>query len=81
MLQKIIQVGNSLALTIPKNFIDETGFSAGDQVFVKTDPANKTIVVTSKDRAKQVKLKPDLFNWLDKIEEEYGDVIKELANK
>jgi putative addiction module antidote len=81
MLQKVIKVGNSLALTIPKSFIEKTGFKAGDEIFVQQKPSSKSLIITTKDQAKKIKLSPDLLSWLNDIEEKYTDAIKELATK
>ncbi|OGK30216.1 hypothetical protein A3B02_02165 [Candidatus Roizmanbacteria bacterium RIFCSPLOWO2_01_FULL_42_14] len=81
MIQKVIQVGNSLALTIPKSFIDQTGFKAGDELFVHQDLRSKSLIVTPKSNASKMKISPELFSWLYDIEEKYGEVIKELAQK
>lgn len=32
MVQKVIKIGDSLGVTIPKNRVDELGLSAGDKV-------------------------------------------------
>lgn len=81
MLQKVIKVGNSLALTIPKSFVEKTGFKAGDEIFVQQEPQSKSLIITTKDQAKKIKLSPDLFSWLNEVEEKYTDAIKELASK
>ncbi len=81
MLQKIIQVGNSLAITIPKQFISESGLRAGDLMFVQPDSATKTLVVTDEANASSVRLNPQLFSWLKTIEETYGPAIKALAKQ
>ena len=81
MTQKIIKVGNSFALTIPKSFIDSAGFKAGDELYVQQDLDNKLLLITIKDNANRLKLSPDLFTWLDKIEKKYHQAIKELAKK
>lgn len=81
MLQKVIQVGNSLALTIPKSFIDKTGFKVGDEIYVHQNPKSRSLIVTSKDQARKLKLSPDLFAWLNDVEDKYSDAIKDLAKK
>ncbi|KXK10189.1 MAG: SpoVT / AbrB like domain protein [Microgenomates bacterium OLB23] len=81
MLQKVIQVGNSLALTIPKSFVDKTGFKAGDEIYVHQEPQSKSLIITTKDQAKKMKLSPDLFSWLNDMEEKYSEAIKDLAKK
>ena len=81
MIQKVIQVGNSLALTIPKSFIDKTGFKVGDEIYVQQEPESKSLIITTKDQAKKMQLSPELFSWLNKMEEKYSNAIKELAQK
>lgn len=81
MLQKVIQVGNSLALTIPKSFIDKTGFKAGDEIFVHQDPESKSLIVTAKESYHRINLSPDLFAWLSDVKDKYSDAIKDLAKK
>ena len=81
MIQKVIQVGNSLALTIPKSFIDKTGFKAGDEIFVHQEPKSRSLIITTKEQAKKMKMSPDLFSWLNAIEEKYSEAIKKLAQK
>ena len=55
MIQKVIQVGNSLALTIPKSFIDKTGYKAGDEVFVHQEPKSKSLIITSKENGEKMR--------------------------
>lgn len=81
MIQKVIQVGNSLALTIPKSFIDKTGFKVGDELFVQQDPKNKSLIVTAKDSAGKMNVSPEFFSWLDGIEKKYAEAIKQLAKR
>jgi putative addiction module antidote len=81
MTQKILKVGNSFALTIPRSFIDKVGFKAGDEVYVQEDLDNKLLLITVKENANRLKLSPDLFTWLDKIEKKYQKAILELAKK
>lgn len=81
MRQKVIQVGNSLALTIPKSFVNETGFQAGDEVIVQQDTDNKTLLITTPERAGSIRLRPELFSWLERIEKQYAEAIKALAKK
>ena len=36
MIQKIIRVGNSAALTLPKEFLEEAGLKIGDEMIDNT---------------------------------------------
>lgn len=41
--QKIIKVGNSLAITLDRDFVTKTGVKAGDQVAVNYQPEDKVV--------------------------------------
>lgn len=44
MAQKVIKTGNSAAVTIPANFVKDSGIRIGDPVKVKLDPENNKVV-------------------------------------
>jgi len=79
MIQKVIKVGNSLALTIPKSFIDETGYKAGDEIFVQLEPQTKSLIMTTEANAKKMNLSTDLLMWMGSVQKKYAGAIKELA--
>jgi len=41
--QKILKVGNSLAITLDRDFVTQTGVAAGDQVAVNYQPDEKVV--------------------------------------
>lgn len=45
MARKIVQTGSSLAVTLPKDIVDQLGLKKGDEVEVTAHPLNGTIVV------------------------------------
>jgi antitoxin component of MazEF toxin-antitoxin module len=45
MPRKIVQTGSSLAVTLPKDIVDQLGLKKGDEVEVSAHPLNGTIVV------------------------------------
>lgn len=49
MTRKILKVGNSAVVTIPKKYLEELGWNIGDQVFIQVDTKNRAIIV-SKDK-------------------------------
>jgi len=81
MLQKVIRVGNSLAITIPKDFASLAKFRAGQQVAVETDAAAKMLLVKSAHQANGSSLTPEFFAWLERISSRYEKVIKDLADR
>lgn len=46
MHQKILKTGNSLAVTIPSNFVKILGLKSGMEVIVKSDLAKGTLKCT-----------------------------------
>lgn len=81
MIQKIIKVGNSAAITIPKEFLREAHIRIGEEIAVETYPRAKTLLVKPKEQDGKMVLTPEFYQWLEAISEKYEDVIKELAQK
>ena len=82
MLQKIIQVGNSLAVTIPKGFTNEVGIKAGQKVMVDEDVESGVLTVQPvKQRVSTGSLTPEFLQWLKKFNARYKDALTELAKK
>lgn len=84
MLQKVLQVGNSAAVTIPVPILNDLGLMIGDQVEVKT--SGKTIKIEVMP-AKKINLKkssgitPEFVASVDEFIKEYKGVLEELAKK
>lgn len=79
MIQKIIRVGNSAAVTIPKDFMKKTGLAIGDEISMESDAIAKMMVVKPKSQEGKNQLTPEFFQWLDGISKKYENTIKELA--
>lgn len=78
--QKIIKVGNSLAVTLPAEFVKEGNIAVGDELLVEHNSRYKTIYMKPVNDKRGSSLTPDFFEWLDEISNKYKDAIKELAN-
>lgn len=79
MLQTIIQVGNSLAITLPKAFTQKAKFQAGDKVFVEANADIPAVYVRSAKADAGPTLTPEFKSWLDGIAKNEADIIKALA--
>lgn len=77
--QKIIKVGNSLAVTLPASFVRDGNLKMGDELVVETAPVYQTMVIKPKKRANKAKLSPEFFDWLDRFTKDNYDMLKELA--
>lgn len=80
MEQTIMQVGNSLAVTLPKHFVKARKLKAGQKVFVDADPSVDTLQVRTNGKTFS-SLTPEFKEWLDKVTKEHADVLKELAKR
>ncbi len=67
MIQKTIQVGNSVAVIIPKKVLDEKNIKVGDSVNFSVDQ------VFTADR--------QIHNLTQKLIKEYRSALEELASK
>lgn len=80
MTQKVIRVGNSLAVTLPQEFIRARKISAGQEIFVDADPQLDIVQIRTSTPVSHG-LTPEFKFWLDKTTAKYQSLIKELAKK
>lgn len=81
MLQKIIQVGNSLAVTIPSSFAETVGWKAGEKVFVSEDTESEALKIQQTERSTKAGITPEFQSWLKKFNAKHKTVLGELAKK
>lgn len=80
MLQTVMQVGNSLAITLPKQFVDAKGIKAGQKMLVDADN-DLSLVQVRTSNSIAPKVTPEFKQWLDKFNARYKTGLAELANK
>lgn len=81
MNQKVIKVGSSAAVTIPKGSLETLGFSVGSKVSVSIDPKAKRMVVESAEQAVEDSVDKETLAWTKEFIKEYEGALKELADK
>ena len=59
--QKIIKTGNSLAVTVPSEFVKMLGIKAGQRVKVRVEPAEGIVVYTFSGSSKQLSFSKDFI--------------------
>ncbi len=79
MVQTVIQVGNSLAVTLPKAFTQKAKFKAGDHVLVEANADIPAVYVRKASADAIPTLTPEFKAWLDDVVKEDADIIKALA--
>ena len=78
MTQKLLKVGSSAAVTIPKKSLKELGLKIGDEVIVDVDSHKKRVVI---ERAGKAIVKKDTIDWADRFIERYRSALEALAKK
>lgn len=82
MLQKVIKVGNSAAVTIPKDFLDQTGIKPGDKVMVDADRVSESMsVYKAGSKNNKSSITPEFLDTVKKINQRYGPALRKLAEK
>jgi len=76
MTQKVLKVGSSAAVTIPKRSLAELGLKAGDRVVVEIDKKRRAVVIKP-----AVKIDRELLAWTSRFIERYRPALEALARK
>lgn len=80
--QKIFKTGNSVAVTIPKHYLEDLGLKEGAEVVVVHDEQEQSIQIYPKKKARvQSTVTPEFLKWLEDFNKEYGPALKELAKR
>lgn len=77
--QKVVKVGNSLAITLPAKFVQEAGFIPGNTVLVETNAKYKTVYVQPAKTKTKASLTPEFYEWLNEFTEKNKDLLQKLA--
>ncbi|MBI2018879.1 hypothetical protein HYS96_04210 [Candidatus Daviesbacteria bacterium] len=82
MLQKIIQVGNSYAVTIPKSIIEAYGVAKEKFVNLYEEPKKKRVVISfvTEDSTDEI-VDTEVYMVAKKLLKRYLPAFKELAKK
>lgn len=79
MQQKIIPIGNSVGVIIPKELIDKIGLQVGSEVFIDKDPHGTSILIHKDKDALKSSLTPGFLKIVNNIHLKYGNALQELA--
>jgi len=76
MAQKVLKVGSSAAVTIPKKSLEELGLKVGDKVTVDFDKKSGSVVIQP-----IAKVDKELIDWTNKFVKKYRPALEALAKK
>ena len=80
MLQKVIKIGNSAAITLSKQILNNTKIKTGDKVYVELDEGTNSIIISSKEKPLKG-MSPDIVEWTQKFINKNRQALEELADK
>lgn len=81
MIQKIIRVGNSYGVIIPKEVIKQLRIKEGEKVRLEAYPELSMFAVKQAGATADTKLTPEFKNWLDRFTKKNKKLLLELAHK
>ena len=77
MTQKVLQVGSSAGVIIPKKTLGELGLRIGDQVNVEVDTKQRKVFIEPISKT----VDKELLNWTRKFIDKYRPALDALARK
>lgn len=83
-VQKAFKNGNSLVVTLPKEYLRDLNIRDGSELIVNKEASQTVITIEHKDKRKKVRsttITPDFIKWMRSFDKEYHQALKELAGK
>lgn len=77
MTQKVLKVGTSAAVTIPKESLRELGLKIGDNVRLKVDTRRRTVSI----EPVALRIDAELLAWTDGFIKQYRVALDALAKQ
>jgi len=81
MEQKIIKIGNSTGVIIPKALLNQIGLETGQEVLIEQDPTTNALIIIKKGTKIKRSIAPEFIDILEKVNKQYGSVLRELAER
>jgi antitoxin component of MazEF toxin-antitoxin module len=76
MIQKVLRVGSSAAVTIPKKSLRQLGIAVGDKVSVDVNASERTLSVRASGTADR-----ELLDWSKAFIKRYRPALEALARQ
>lgn len=84
-IQTVFKAGNSDVVAIPNEIKKKAGLETGSTINVSLAADGETVLVTKFDKKAKIHdkttLTPKFFSWLESFNKQYGQALKELAEK
>lgn len=76
MIQKVLKVGSSAAVTIPKKSLKELGLKIGDSIAISVDKSKRRVTIEPSFEAD-----PELISWTKSFVDKYRPALEALSRK
>jgi len=81
MEQKIIKIGNSTGVIIPKALLNQIGLETGQEVLIEQDLTTNALIIVKKGTKIKRSITPEFIDILERVNKQYGSVLRELAER
>lgn len=81
MKQKIIKIGSSIGVVIPKQVAEERGFRAGENATLTVELDSNAIRIEPVSPDKKVIVDSDILSWTNSFIDKNRALLERLANK
>ena len=75
---KIIQIGNSEGMILPKEYLRKLGFKRGSKLSAELTPDRKNLII-GKPGKKASSITPEFVKILEGVNKRYGQALAKLA--
>lgn len=79
LIQTLYKNGNSVAVTIPRQYLEDLDLKEGSEVVVEKQ--GKELRISSKTKVLASDLNPKFMKMVDEFVSDHEDVLKKLASK
>lgn len=82
LTQKLYRNGNSVVVSIPKEYLEDLKLKEGSEVILYRDEVEEKITITPKGQ-KEISsaITPKFLKWLESFNKEYGPALNALAKR
>lgn len=81
MKQKIIKIGSSIGVVIPKPIAEERGFIAGGVVTLHTVTDSNAIRIEPTEQKERAVIDPSILSWTNEFINKNRELLRRLADK
>jgi putative addiction module antidote len=80
MLRRLFKTGNSVVLSLPREYLEEMGVSNGENVAVEYDPSHRRVIISRVEKSLHAAgVDEEFARQVNEFIEQYRPALDELA--